>query len=169
MSLCHAIFTGLWLVNLWVRSFVVPQPQPGTCLTLLFPRLVDWSYRDVDHLHDHTSQVPGLKVSPLPSIGIRSHWLVRCSALDPWTQYIRHVADDKKGVSLFYGKSRLPSIWDCLLCSESPNFAHIRENDTNTDGSERPGFPKVDFLANSTYGAPIRSFTSWSYAPPWCS
>jgi predicted membrane channel-forming protein YqfA (hemolysin III family) len=29
----------------------------------------------------------------------------------------------------------------------------------------RQGFPKVNILANSTYGAPIRSFTSWWFAP----
>jgi hypothetical protein len=33
----------------------------------------------------------------------------------------------------------------------------------------RPGFPNVNILANSTSGAPIRSFTSWWYAPLWYS
>jgi predicted membrane channel-forming protein YqfA (hemolysin III family) len=48
-------------------------------------------------------------------------------------------------------------------------FLHTRERLTLTHGVLRPGFPKVAILANSTYGAPIRSFTSWLYAPLWSS
>ena len=44
-------------------------------------------------------------------------------------------------------------------------ISHTREKLTLTHVVLRPGFPKVDILANSTYGAPIRSFTSWWYAP----
>ncbi|KAK5351777.1 hypothetical protein LTR11_003876 [Exophiala xenobiotica] len=40
-------------------------------------------------------------------------------------------------------------------------FSHTREKLTLTHVVLRPGFPKVDILANSTYGAPIRSFTFW--------
>ncbi len=137
MNLGHAISTGLWLVNLHVHSFGFPSSQ--TCylsLTLFFPRLIDWSSRDIDYLHDNASQVPGLKVSPLPSIDVRGDWLRRRRALDPWTQRVRHVADDEKSFSLYSGKSRLPSIWDFVLCSESPNFAYKREIDPNTCGSK---------------------------------
>jgi hypothetical protein len=49
---------------------------------------------------------------------------VRCCALDPWTHCVRHVADDEKSSSPYSGKSRLPSIWDFILCSKSPIFAH---------------------------------------------
>ncbi|KAI0008821.1 hemolysin-III related-domain-containing protein [Xylariaceae sp. FL0662B] len=98
-------------------------------LTLFFPLLIDWSFRDVDHLHDNASQVPGPKVSPLPSIDVLGDRLVRCCALNPWTQCVRHIADDEKSFPLYSGKSRLPSIWDFVLCSNSPNFAHKREID----------------------------------------
>ena len=39
--------------------------------------------------------------------------------------------------------------------------SYTREKLTLTHVVLRPGFPKVDILANSTYGDPIRSFTSW--------
>lgn len=104
-------------------------------LTLFFPRLIDWSFWDVDHLHDNASQVPGLKVSPLPSIDVRGDRIVRWCALDPWTQCVRHDTDDDKSFSLYSGQSSLPSIWNLVLCSKSPNFAHKRE-DPNTCGSE---------------------------------
>jgi hypothetical protein len=96
--------------------------------------LIDWSFRDVDHLYDITSQVPGLKVSTLPSIDVRGDWLVRCCAPNPWTQCVQHVANDEKSFSLYSGKSRLPSIWDLVLCSKSPIFAYKREIDPNTYG-----------------------------------
>jgi adiponectin receptor len=38
-------------------------------------------------------------------------------------------------------------------------FSHAREKLTLTHVVPRPGSPKVDTLANSTFGAPIRSFT----------
>ena len=105
-------------------------------LTLFFPWLIDWSFWDVDHLHDNASQVPGPKVSRLPSIDVRCDWLVRCCALDPWTLCVRHVADDEESFSLYSGKGRLPSIWDFVLCSKSPNFARKREIDPNACGSK---------------------------------
>ncbi len=48
-------------------------------------------------------------------------------------------------------------------------ISYTREKLTLTHVVPRLGFPKVDILANSTYGAPIRSFTSWWYAPLWSS
>lgn len=127
--------------------------------------MIDWSFWDVDYLYDNASQVPGLKVSPLPSIDVCGDWLVRCCALDPWVDCVRHVADDEKGFSLYSGKSRLPSIRDFVLCSKSPNFAHKRNIDDPSTCGLRSGFLKVDILENSTYGALIPSFTSWWYAP----
>lgn len=105
-------------------------------LTLFMLRLIDRSFRDVDYLHDNASQVLGPKVSPLPNIDVRGDRLVRCCVLDPWTQCVRDVADDEKSFSIHSGKSRLPSIWHFVLCGTSPNFAHKREVDPNTCGSE---------------------------------
>ena len=48
-------------------------------------------------------------------------------------------------------------------------ISHTREKLTLTHVVLRPGFPKVDILASSAYGAPIRSFTFWWYAPLWSS
>lgn len=137
MNLCRAISTGLRLVDSPCAQFCFPSSR--SCylsLTLFFPRLKDWSFRDVDHLHDNASQVSGPKVSPLPSNDFRGDWLVRSCALDPWTQCVRNVADDEKSVSLYSGKSRLPSIWYFVLCGKSPNFSHERKVDPNTCGSE---------------------------------
>ena len=105
-------------------------------LTIFFPRLIDWSFRDVDHLHDNASQVPGRKVSPLPGIDVRGDWLVRCCALDPWTYCVRHIGDDEKRFSLYSGKSRLPSFWNFVLCSKSYNLVLTKEINHNTCGSE---------------------------------
>ena len=62
----------------------------------------------------------------------------------------------------------------CLLSGTSfyavsPIVSHTWKKSTLTHMVLRLGFPKVDILANSTYGAPIRSFTSWWYAPLWSS
>lgn len=113
-------------------------------LTPFFPRLIDWSFRDVDHLHDNASQVPGPKVSPPPSIDVRGDWLVRCCALDQWTQCVRHVADDEKIFALYSGKSRLPFVWDFVLCSKSPNSAH-REKLTLTHVVLKTRFPESQY------------------------
>lgn len=53
----------------------------------------------------------------------------------------------------------------CLLCGTSfyavsLPFSHTIESLTLTYFIRRPGFPKVDILANSTFGAPILSFIS---------
>jgi predicted membrane channel-forming protein YqfA (hemolysin III family) len=48
-------------------------------------------------------------------------------------------------------------------------ISHTREKLAITHVVPRPGFPNVDILANSIYGAPIRSFISWWYAPLWSS
>lgn len=125
------------VISMCNAQFCFPPSQTWyLSLTLFFPRLIDWSFRDVDHLHHNASQVPGLKISPLPSIHVRGDWLVRCCALDPWTHCVRYIADDEKSFSLYFGKSRLPSIWDFVLCSKPPNFAHKREIDPNGWGFE---------------------------------
>lgn len=105
-------------------------------LTIFFPRLIDWSFRDVDHLHDNASQVPGRKVSPLPGIDVRGDWPVRYCALSPWTYCVRHVGDDEKSFSLYSGQSSLSSFWNFVLCSKSYDFAPTREINPNTCGSE---------------------------------
>ncbi|KAL5344257.1 hypothetical protein ACLOAV_010761 [Pseudogymnoascus australis] len=52
-----------------------------------------------------------------------------------------------------------------LFYAVSLPISHTRRKSTLTHVVLRPGFLKVDILANSTYGALIRSFTSWWYAP----
>lgn len=101
-------------------------------LTVFFPRLIDWTFRDVDHLYDNASQVPGPEVSPLPSIDVRGVWLVRRCALDPRARHVWHIADDEKSFSLYFGKGRVPSIWDFVLCSQSHRFAPEIAIDPNT-------------------------------------
>ncbi|KAJ6064817.1 hemolysin-III family protein [Penicillium canescens] len=106
--------------------------------------LVNWSFRDVDHLHDNASQVPGPKVSPFPSIDVRGDWLVRCCTLDSWTQCVRHVADDEKSFSLYSGKSRLPSIWDFFYAVSLP-IPHTREKMTLTHVVLKTRFPESQY------------------------
>jgi hypothetical protein len=136
VNLFHAISTGLWLVDMNVHSLFFLISDLVLELTLFFPWMIDWSFWDVDYLYDNASQVPGLKVSPLSSIDVCSDWPVWCCALDPWIDCVRHVADEEKGLSLYSGESRLPSIWEFVLCSKSPNFAHKRKIDPNTCGSK---------------------------------
>ena len=47
--------------------------------------------------------------------------------------------------------------------------SQLRENMILTHVILRPGFPKVDIQANSTYGAPIRFFISWWSVLLWSS
>ena len=54
-------------------------------LRLFLLRFIGWNFRDVHRLHDNASQVPRPKISTIPSIDLRSDWLVRYCALDPWT------------------------------------------------------------------------------------
>jgi len=66
-------------------SFSPSFPTWYLSLTLFFPRLIGWRFRDVHHLYDTASQVPGLKVSSFSSIDVRGDWLIRCCAINPWT------------------------------------------------------------------------------------
>jgi adiponectin receptor len=103
------------------------SPAGYWILTLVF-RFLDRNFRDVNNLHDNKSQIPGPQVSYLPSDDVRGDWLDRSCALDAWTQCLRPVADDGESSPLYSGKSSLPSLWDSILCSESPEFATREES-----------------------------------------
>jgi hypothetical protein len=105
-------------------------------LTLFFSLSIEWSYRNVNHLLDNASQVPRSKVPPPPSIGVRGDWIVRCVAPNPWNQYVRHVTDDEKSISIYFSKSRLPLIGNFILSGKSPNSVDKRCVDPNSSDSK---------------------------------
>ncbi|KAK1769638.1 hemolysin-III family protein [Phialemonium atrogriseum] len=159
---------GDLILGIYIIFWCEPLPRNiwYLSLTLFFPRLIDWSFRVVDHLHDNASQVPGLKVSRLPSIDVRGDWLVRCCALDPWIQCVRHVADDEKS---FFPYTLAKA--GCLLSGTSfyavsLPISHTREKLNLTHVVLKTRFPESQYPGKSD---PIRSFTSWWYAPLWSS
>jgi hypothetical protein len=113
----HAISTGFWSVNSYCCFFLI-----SGLIHESNARFIDRDSWNIDDLLHNASQVPGPQVSHLPSDDIRGDWLVRGCALNPWTQCVRHAANDEKSSAIYSGKSRLPSIWDFVLCSESPGL-----------------------------------------------